>query len=169
MELLRALRLNKNPGESRITFVGARGKTTALFQLARELTPPVIIASTTHFGAWQVPLADRHIIAASPEQIGEIGTGVTLVSGPVENERTTPVNSDVLLHLRNLARGKNIPILLECDGARGLPIKAPAEHEPPIPDFVESVVVVAGLSGLGKPITDEFVFRENSSSKSASQ
>jgi molybdenum cofactor cytidylyltransferase len=52
-----------------------------------------------------------------------------------------------------------MPLLIEADGSRQKPLKAPGEHEPPIPDFVESVIVVAGLSGLGKPLTEEFVHR----------
>jgi len=50
-------------------------------------------------------------------------------------------------------------MLIEADGSRQLPLKAPAEHEPAIPDFVDTVVVVAGLSGLGKPLTSEWVHR----------
>jgi molybdenum cofactor cytidylyltransferase len=38
-------------------------------------------------------------------------------------------------------------------------LKAPAAHEPAIPDFVDTVIVVAGLSGLGVPLTEEFVHR----------
>jgi molybdenum cofactor cytidylyltransferase len=49
--------------------------------------------------------------------------------------------------------------LIEADGARLLPIKAPAEHEPPIPDFVDTVIVVIGLSGLGKPLSEKWVHR----------
>ena len=161
MNLSRALRLMPHPplrGAS-VGVAGAGGKTTAIFQLARELTPPVLISSTTHFGDWQVPLADRHIIATSAGQVGEIGAGVTLVSGPVENERTAPVHAEVLRFLQNLAQSKNVPLLLECDGSRGLPLKAPADHEPPIPDFVDTVVVVAGLHGLGQRLDESHVHR----------
>jgi hypothetical protein len=69
MKLAQALRLlpspDLHPGHpptsaylgNGIAFVGAGGKTTALFQLAREL-PPVIVNATTHLGVWQ-SLADR--------------------------------------------------------------------------------------------------------------
>jgi molybdenum cofactor cytidylyltransferase len=40
-----------------------------------------------------------------------------------------------------------------------LPIKAPAQHEPVIPAWVNHVVVVAGLSALGKPLSPEWVHR----------
>ncbi len=50
-------------------------------------------------------------------------------------------------------------MIIEADGARKLPIKAPAEHEPVIPEFVNTVITVIGLSGLGKPLTEEWVHR----------
>jgi molybdenum cofactor cytidylyltransferase len=173
MRLSRALRLDtfrpsENPQSGgSIAFVGAGGKTTALFQLARELLhpsslishPSVFVTATSHLGIWQIPLADQHIVAESPEGIGKLPEGITLVTGPLEGARTQPVNSTTLFWLREVAKNKQIPLLIEADGSRQRPLKAPAAHEPPIPDFVDTVVVVAGLSGLGKPVTDEFVFR----------
>jgi molybdenum cofactor cytidylyltransferase len=50
-------------------------------------------------------------------------------------------------------------LIVESDGARKLPIKAPAAHEPPIPDFINAVITVIGLSGLGKPLSSEWVHR----------
>jgi molybdenum cofactor cytidylyltransferase len=52
-----------------------------------------------------------------------------------------------------------LPLLIEADGSRQRPLKAPADSEPVIPEFIETVVVVAGLTGLGKPLTEEFVHR----------
>ncbi len=49
--------------------------------------------------------------------------------------------------------------MIEADGSRQKPLKAPGEHEPPIPDFVHLVVVVAGLSGLGRQLDAETVHR----------
>ena len=49
--------------------------------------------------------------------------------------------------------------MIEADGSRQKPLKAPGEHEPPIPDFVQTVVVVVGLSALGKPLDAETVHR----------
>jgi molybdenum cofactor cytidylyltransferase len=46
----------------------------------------------------------------------------------------------------------NAPLLVEADGARRLPLKAPATHEPAVPDWVNGVVVCAGLRGLGKSL-----------------
>ncbi len=50
-------------------------------------------------------------------------------------------------------------ILIEADGSRMLPLKAPAEHEPVIPEWVDAVIVLAGMSALGKPLSSDTVFR----------
>ncbi len=145
---------------SNIAFVGAGGKTTALFQLARELPSPVIVTATTHLGAWQIPLADEHFVVTEVKDLGSFNPrGVTLVTGEFEKDRTKGVQSEVLSWLREVGEKHQIPLLIEADGARQKPLKAPAQHEPAIPEFVETVVVVAGLSGLGKTINEENVHR----------
>jgi hypothetical protein len=50
--------------------------------------------------------------------------------------------------LRELAGHHDLPLLIEADGARQKALKAPAAHEPAIPEFVDMVVVLAGLSAL---------------------
>jgi molybdenum cofactor cytidylyltransferase len=69
------------------------------------------------------------------------------------------VDKSTLFWLREVAVNHNLPLLIEADGSRQKPLKAPEEHEPIIPEFVETVVVVAGLSGLGKPLTGEYIHR----------
>lgn len=149
------------PPDACIAFVGAGGKTTAMFQLARELKPPVIITATTHLGAMQLAWADRHIVAQPADERANISfEGVTLITGPLgKDQRTEGVGDSILYWLRAETQKHDIPLLVEADGARQKPLKAPASHEPPIPDFADMVVVVAGLSALNKPLTDKFVHR----------
>jgi molybdenum cofactor cytidylyltransferase len=159
MNLSTALRISK---PTRVAFVGAGGKTTAMFQLAHEISPPVIVAATSHLGIWQIPLADRHIIAETPAPIEAIEhslSGVILVTGPVEEERTLPVNEHVISWLREFCGYHSLPLLIESDGSRQKPLKAPGAHEPALPEFVELVLQVVGLTGLGKPLGDEHVHR----------
>jgi molybdenum cofactor cytidylyltransferase len=165
MNLLRALRFDRTIElQPAVSFAGAGGKTTALFQLARQFlhakNTPVIVTASTHLGVWQVPLADHHLIASDESHLRNLpGEGVILVTGGIEGERTKPVGDLVLLGLRAKARQENIPLFIEADGARQKPLKAPADHEPPIPDFSEIVICVAGLSALGKPLGGEQVHR----------
>jgi len=160
MHLAHALRLS--PASFPLALVGAGGKTTALFQLARRLPPPVIVTSTTHLGAWQIPLADCHFVVASPDDtlFALAPQGVTLLSGRLgKDRRARALPPEALLRLYAQCRSSNFPLLIEADGARQKPLKAPRADEPPIPDFVRSVVVVAGLSGLGRPLRAEHVHR----------
>jgi molybdenum cofactor cytidylyltransferase len=59
-----------------------------------------------------------------------------------------------LAALSEFARQHQLPLLVEADGSRQLALKAPASHEPAIPDFVDLVVVLAGLSALGQPLDE---------------
>jgi len=160
MDLFRALRLNKTT-HTVVSFAGSGGKTTALFQLARELAKKnaVFVTATTHLGAWQIPLADHHITAGNPEDVQLPAEGVTLITGEIEADRTQPVNNMILNWLREECKKRNISLLIEADGSRQKPLKAPAIHEPLIPEFTELVVYVAGLGALAKPLTDEHVHR----------
>lgn len=143
-------------------FVGAGGKTTALFQLARQMKPPVIVTSTSHLGAWQLGLADQHIMTDTVAPLEELEhglRGITLVTGGMKGDRSRPVNDHVLDWLYQFCGDHAIPLLLEADGSRQKPLKAWADHEPPIPSFVNQVVQVVGISGLGKPLSNNFVHR----------
>jgi molybdenum cofactor cytidylyltransferase len=175
MNFSRALRFSASPPQNKlnhqpslrgrfevVSFVGAGGKTTAIFQLAHEIAnrKSVIVTSTTHLGVWQIPLADQHIIATNLDDLKNMPLhGVILVTGEIENERTKPVNETVLNWLYENARSQNIPLLVEADGSRQKLLKAPAVYEPPIPKFTDTVIVVAGLSAVGKPLTEEHVQR----------
>lgn len=159
MNLAQALRFTPSPT---VAFVGAGGKTTALFQLARELDAPVIVTATTHLGVWQIPLIDKHIVAETPvplEALEHNLTGVMLVTGEITGDRIKALDEKVLKWLHAYSRMRSLPLLVEADGSRQKPLKAPASYEPPIPEFAEQVVQVAGLSGLGKPLGKELVHR----------
>lgn len=159
INLLRALRITH---PACIAFAGAGGKTTAMFQLARQFACPALVTASSHLGIWQIPLADRHIAAETPASLNALAEGlegVTLITGPVEGERTRPVSAEVLAWLHEFCQARGLPLLVEADGSRRLPLKAPAAHEPPIPAWADMVIVTAGLSGLGKALCEEHVFR----------
>lgn len=159
LSIAQALRVDSAPC---IAFIGAGGKTTALFKLARQVPSPVIVTATSHLGSWQFSLADRHILTDSPAPLEELEhglQGVILVTGKMDGNRSKPINEHMLPWLDQFCGYHSIPLLIEADGSRQKPLKAWAEHEPPIPDFVRHVVQVIGLSGLGKPLNEEFVHR----------
>ncbi|CAG1007588.1 hypothetical protein ANAEL_03556 [Anaerolineales bacterium] len=147
----------------RVAFVGSGGKTTALFCLAREYQLSVIVTATSRLEIFQTQYADQHFHCDDPLGWGgnlpQDISGVTLFSGPKNDHSVDGLGHDALQQVLLLADRKDVPLLIEADGSRRHPAKAPAQHEPPIPDFVDSVVVVTGLSALGKPCTTEWVHR----------
>src|SRR5574341_273002 len=166
LTLAKALRIESL--SPHIAFIGAGRKTTAIFQLARQLLEPVIVTATSHLGVWQIPLADKHIItetAAPLEEIEHGIRGIILVTGPIDEGRTKPIKDDLLRWLDQFCGYHSIPLLVEADGARQKPLKAWAEHEPPVPSFAEQVIQVAGLRGLGKPLDSKYVHRPELFSK----
>ncbi|GAP05977.1 probable selenium-dependent hydroxylase accessory protein YqeC [Anaerolinea thermolimosa] len=147
-----------------IALCGAGGKTSAMFRLGRALSGGVILSNTAHLALAQCSLADRVYFAAQVEDVPAfkhaLPDGLTLITGPVgEKERTRGLSGEVFQQVLGLAVQWKVPFLVEADGARGLPLKAPAAWEPPIPEEADVVMVVAGLSGLGKPLTDAWVYR----------
>ncbi len=171
MQFSRALRVLSQPRVNSIAFVGAGGKTTSMFHLARELQAaanlPVCVTVTTHLGARQTSLADQHITANLASDLDNYRfQGVTLITGPVgDHDRTSCVDNEVLSRLKSEAQNLGTPLLIEADGARQKLLKAPDAHEPAIPDFVEMVIVVASLAALDKPLTEEYVHRPEIVSK----
>jgi len=165
LSLAKALRVK--PASS-LAFTGAGGKTTAMFQLARELPSPVIVTATTHLGTWQIEQADKHIITETPAPMEELEhglNGVILVTGELDGDRIKPINDHLLNWLHQFCGYHAIPLLIEADGSHQRPLKGWAAHEPPIPSFVEQVVEVVGLSGIGKPLNAENVHRPEIFSK----
>ena len=155
-----------------LALTGSGGKTTALFQLARRLNEvkgshegpeqPVIVTATTHLHQNQIKLADSHWTGEKPADFARLEEGlhgVMLVTGPLEGDRTKGLDDHTIHWLHDFCSRHGLPMLVEADGSRQRPLKAPEIYEPPIPDFVETVAVVAGLSSLGQPLNAEFVHR----------
>lgn len=161
MNLAKALRASKH---MRLALVGAGGKSSTLFQLARQFVGPVLVSASTHLAMEQITLGDCYIRLDSDEPRFDdlaITQGVTLITGPVlhDEQRVAGLKEEALEELKRVADRLEIPMLLESDGARSMSLKAPAEHEPAIPPWVNTVVVVVGLSAIGKPLDSEHVHR----------
>jgi probable selenium-dependent hydroxylase accessory protein YqeC len=151
---------------SRIAIVGSGGKTTLLFRLAREFDSPVIVTTSTHLSQQQAALADRHFIVHSEADIKDIFADpqgikqiILLTGEPGKENWLDGLSPQELALIAQEADRRELPVLIEADGSRCLPLKAPASHEPAIPPWVNQVVVVAGLSGLGQPLDAAHVHR----------
>ena len=163
MNLLTALRIGD--GEI-VAFVGGGGKTTAMFRLAEEIVGSggrVITTTTTRIFAAQIQLAPRHFSAFEANRATVEAaldkTGHVLITGPVDagEGKAAGVTTGLIESLRAL---KDVTtILIEADGSRMRPFKAPADHEPVIPEVTTLVVPVVGVDVIGQPLTGERVHR----------
>lgn len=151
-----------------ISLVGAGGKTSLMFALARELVEAGMTVITTTTTKIYVPSQKQsaHIVASeSVEDILSRARNlvkkyphVTTAAGYSTDKRKliglSPESVDVLG-----ASGLFQWIIVEADGASGKALKAPAPHEPVIPESTRTLVAVSGLNAVGKPLTDQWVFR----------
>ena len=151
-----------------ISLVGAGGKTSLMFALARELVEAGMTVITTTTTKIYVPSQKQsaHIVASeSVEDVLSQARNlvkkyphVTTAAGYSTDKRKliglSPESVDVLRE-SDLFQW----IIVEADGAAGKALKAPAPHEPVIPESTRTLVAVSGLNAVGKPLTDQWVFR----------
>jgi molybdenum cofactor cytidylyltransferase len=175
-----------------VVLVGSGGKTSAMFRVARQLPKPVLVTTSTHLAIEQSYLADQHFFINTTEDLKKLSfnpsQGVILLTGlPTGGSRLSGLNPAMMKSLIDIADERNMGLLVEADGAQMCPLKAPGDHEPAIfPEIwmrelptgdqtkvetnrplssLEAVIVVAGLSGLGQPLTDDWVHRPHEFSR----
>jgi molybdenum cofactor cytidylyltransferase len=157
--------------KDQIAWVGSGGKTSLIFSIAKAIYNSSIITTTTHLALEQLRLANRHFRCDNPtEWITENKNidGVTLITKEPDDLETNRLQGYLPSELTGLSvycLQNDIPLFIEADGSRQRPLKAPASHEPQIPEFVNKVCIVLGLGGLGKTISDEWVHRPQIFSK----
>ena len=144
--------------------VGGGGKTSLLERLAREYEAEgslVVLTTTTH--VWPPSAGGRPLVFAdSPDDIEslqkpESGLSPVVGRGLDEAGKLVGVPPEWVRILRDLPWAA--AVLVEADGSKGLPLKAPAEWEPVLPECASLVVGLAGLDAQGTPLDDAHVHR----------
>ncbi|MCP4360297.1 MAG: putative selenium-dependent hydroxylase accessory protein YqeC [Chloroflexi bacterium] len=137
-----------------IALVGGGGKTSLLFALAAALPGRVVITTTTRIFSAQMKLAQAICyaddLADLTEKLDEVGR--VLIVGQVQGEKALGVPPALPAQL--LARSDVDFVLVEADGSRMRPIKAPADHEPVIPSETTLVIPVVGIDALDGPLEE---------------
>ncbi|MFS8544521.1 MAG: putative selenium-dependent hydroxylase accessory protein YqeC, partial [Limnochordales bacterium] len=83
------------------------------------------------------------------------GQGVCLHRGVDDAGKLTGVDPRVIGRWRDVAD----VVLVEADGSRGLPLKAPKEGEPAVPPDADVFIPVAGMTAIGRPLAEGAVHR----------
>lgn len=135
-------------GRGVTAIIGGGGKTTLMEVLTGELSQKgsVILTTTTHIRRpaqlETLTDADETLVSAAISHSRVVCVGEAAEEGKLRAPR---------LSIETLARLADF-VLVEADGAKGLPLKAHAAHEPVIPPCAQRVVAVVGIDGIGKPI-----------------
>ena len=141
MGLWSALHLDRVTFPYVIALVGSGGKTSLMGQLAgegKEHHLRVAVLTTTHIRKPPV----------YQEVFSHMEKGTVTIFGTESGEGKLAYPGDDCYE--NVCRHADL-ILIEADGSRGLPVKFPAAHEPVIPENVNMILAVCGMSGLERP------------------
>lgn len=129
--------------------VGGGGKTSLIWRLADELSEHarVVLATTTHI---RLP-ACQTLLSPNRQQIVEAFSHTNLLAiGDIAPEQKLKAVQGLNGDYSGLADY----VLIEADGSRGLPLKAPAMHEPVLPAQTALTIAVAGMGCAGKTIAE---------------
>ena len=172
-KLREGLKINKG---NIISFIGAGGKTSSLVHLVREMEyEKLIIVTTTHFFGFKQFKNTEVLISEGPDLLQRIeniwhnNPLQRIVIGKKRKyniEKKKEIETDYKIagveeekiKILNNAFPQAI-ILIEADGANRKQIKAPAKHEPVVPQITDIIVPVVGMSPLGKKVDNRYCHR----------
>lgn len=149
--LATALRLS--PREL-IALIGGGGKSTLLFQLARSLQGSTIVTTTTKMGEFQT--GGFEVFDAQDFESLRLQKRhePVFIRHGVRNNKSIGVRPefcDEWFEDESICDN----LLVEADGARHRPFKAPANFEPVFPLLTTVVLSVIGADALGRVIADQ--------------
>ena len=125
-----------------------------MFALGRGLPGRVVMTTTTRIFAAQMSRAAEVCTLAEEnwwERLYAFDSSLLVVGG-VEGDRARGVPPELPAEM--LACSGVDWVVIEADGSRMLPVKAPAAHEPVVPNETSLLVVVVGVDALSGPIRE---------------
>ncbi len=144
-----ALQLLADPNPV-ISIVGGGGKTTLLFLLAEYYAKKgckVVVTTTTHIlRPEQYPVANQKDALMDLFETNHI----VVVGADAGNEKLKQSN---LISIEECSEIADL-VLIEADGAKCMPCKAPAAHEPVISKNTTAVLAVLGMSAYHRPLRE---------------
>jgi molybdenum cofactor cytidylyltransferase len=160
LKLSQALRIQRGDV---VALVGGGGKTSVMFRLGDELAAQgwrVVTTTSTHIGADQVGMAPHIILQPTNElTVSSLADSPTLLVSEIDprTNKAAGLRPEIIDHI--LPELGAEAVINEADGARRLPFKAPADHEPVIPSSTTLVVPMVGFDIVGQPLDGAHVHR----------
>lgn len=157
-----------------VSLVGAGGKTTLMYRLARNLSKKKGAILTTTTTKIRAPLVDESsdvIFAGTAQELIDQAklllkknkTIFTAARGINDDGKLVGLKPEVIDSVWR--SGIFNWIIVEADGAAHRPFKAPEHHEPVIVDSSKWVIAMAGLDAVDRLLEESVVFRSKLFSK----
>ncbi|MCP5027027.1 MAG: putative selenium-dependent hydroxylase accessory protein YqeC [Actinomycetia bacterium] len=135
-----------------VALIGGGGKTTALFALGRQLGPTVVLTTTTKMGRERTG-GHEPLFSPSREQVGRALAEQGTVLAWKEDAAHKAVGVEPEVCDRWFDQADHV--VVEADGSRRMPFKAPLDHEPVLPSRTTILVACVGAAALGQPISEQ--------------
>jgi probable selenium-dependent hydroxylase accessory protein YqeC len=155
------------PTSPLVAIIGAGGKTTTMYTLARELAQRgkrVITTTTTQIFYPQPGETDKLIIASdthdllnSIEEAWQQNQRVTIAGSVLRTEKLAGLDPEQP-HVLLVKSGADA-VIVEADGARHRMIKAPAEYEPVIPLQTNVALLMMSAEAINQPLSESIAHR----------
>ncbi len=172
MDFARGLRLALDPSQPDvIAIVGGGSKSSAVFRLARDLAAGgrrALVTHTARIAAFQVAWSPA-VIEIAPDAVAPPlpaiaaaldAHGTCLLTGPVVGDRRAGLSPHLVDALARAGAALGLhAISVEADGSKMRPAKAPAKHEPVLPDATTLLAPMLGLDAVGGEITERLFHR----------
>ena len=153
-----------------VAIVGGGGKTTLLHALGRQLPGATVLTCTTKMGSAEhrglpVLLSPTTAEVAAAARSGAGGDSASEATG---GPGAPPVPGVIVWRAVEGAKAVGVTpeacdewfqavdqVVVEADGSKQRPFKAPANYEPVVPRSVTAMVSVIGADALGRVIADQ--------------
>ena len=151
-----------------ISLIGAGGKTSLMFRLAKELKASgktVLTTTTTKIFMPEIGQSPVTIIESAADKLvkklkSQLNHYPHFSAGSRHDPVTGKLNGFAIDIIDELWQTKLFDwIIVEADGARRKPLKATNSHEPVIPRTTTHLILVTGLDAVGTILDDKHIHR----------
>ena len=136
---------------SHVALVGGGGKSTLMHAIAGQVDGSVVSTCTTKMGTDQ-HMGRRVLVAPSDDEVVQAAASApVMVWSRVEGQKAIgvePARCDAWFERVD-------HVIIEADGSRRRPFKAPAHYEPIVPTSTTLMISVIGADALGRVIADQ--------------
>jgi probable selenium-dependent hydroxylase accessory protein YqeC len=155
------------PEQPLISIVGAGGKTTTMYTLARELAhrgKRVITTTTTQIFTPTSDETEKLILEVDTRMLlNKVKAAwahyrrITVAAGIDNRGKLMSIQPDIPSLL--MQEGGADAVIIEADGARHRMIKAPADYEPVVPTETNVALLLMSAEAIMRPLSEEIAHR----------